>query len=219
MNPRPMDRNIPSRAGSRWPENLAVGIGGVEAREHDGFFDTTLLGTQPQRTCLSYLDGAYRNCLLSAFDSNKKVLYARLDGRIIGRAFLRLTKCRRTSAGGGGLSFADLETGGTSQPEQAEEPVTLFLERPYISGAGPEAKEQAVKALVELAKRKAEELGVLLVLSQDYGVYQPRGFTQTRLHIYISKSKGGAQYLDSLDGEAAVYKEGSYLANRFLIQN
>ena len=216
---RELDRNIPSRAGSRWPENLAVGIGGVEAREHDGFFDTTLLGTQPQRTCLSYLDGAYRNCLLSAFDSNKKVLYARLDGRIIGRAFLRLTKCRWTSAGGGGLSFADLETGGTSQPEQAEEPVTLFLERPYISGAGPEAKEQAVKALVELAKRKAEELGVLLVLSQDYGVYQPRGFTQTRLHIYISKSKGGAQYLDSLDGEAAVSKEGSYLANRFLIQN
>lgn len=96
---------------------------------------------------------------------------------------------------------------------------TLFLERPYISGAGPEAKEQAVQALVGLAKRKAEELGVLLVLSQDYGVYQPRGFTQTRLHVYISKSKGGAQYLDSLDGEAAVSKEGSYLANRFLIQN
>jgi hypothetical protein len=160
-----------------------------------------------------------RFCLLSAFDSNKKVLYARLDGRIIGRAFLRLTKCRRTSAGDGGLYFADLEAGGASQPEQAEEPVTLFLERPYISGAGPEAKEQAVQALVELAKRKAEELGVLLVLSQNYGVYQPLGFTQTRLHIYISKSKGGAQYLDSLDGEAAVSKEGSYLANWFLIQN
>ncbi|WP_304583938.1 hypothetical protein [Acutalibacter muris] len=216
---RELDISIPRGVGSRWPENLAVTFGGVEAREHDGFFDTMLLGTQPQRTCLSYLDGTYRNCLLSAFDSNKKVLYARLEGRIIGRAFLRLTKCRRTSAGGGGLSFADLEAGGTSQPEQTGEQITLFLERPYISGAGPEAKEQAVQALVGLAKRKAEELGVLLVLSQDYGVYQPRGFTQTRLHVYISKSKGGAQYLDSLDGEAAVSKEGSYLANRFLIQN
>lgn len=72
---RELDISIPRGVGSRWPENLAVTLGGVEAREHDGFFDTMLLGTQPQRTCLSYLDGTYRNCLLSAFDSNKKVLY------------------------------------------------------------------------------------------------------------------------------------------------
>ena len=121
-------------------------------------------------------------------------------GRIVGRAFLRLTKCRRTSAGGGSLTFVDLEAGGTGQQER--EQMTLFLERPYISGLGPEAKTQAAQALVELAKRKAEELGILLVLSQDYADYSPQGFTQTRLHIFISKSKGGAQYLDSLDGEA-----------------
>ena len=214
---RELDMNIPSRVKSQWPENLAVTVGGMEAGEHDGFFDTMLLGCQPQRTCLSYLDGMYRKCLLSAFDSNKKVLYARLDGRIVGRAFLRLTKCRRTSAGGGSLTFVDLEAGGTGQQER--EQMTLFLERPYISGLGPEAKTQAAQALVELAKRKAEELGILLVLSQDYADYSPQGFTQTRLHIFISKSKGGAQYLDSLDGEAAVSKEGSYQANRFLIQN
>ena len=44
-----------------------------------------LLGVQPQRMCMSYIDGAYRECLLSAFDSNKKILYAVLNGRIVGR--------------------------------------------------------------------------------------------------------------------------------------
>lgn len=215
---RELDISIPSGVRARWPENLSVTVGGIEAREHDGFFDTMLLGQQPQRTCLSYSDGIYRKCLLSAFDSNKKVLYARQDGRIVGRAFLRLTKCRNTSAEGGSLSFVDLEAGEVGQPEQAGEQITLFLERPYISGVGPEARAQTALALVELAKCKADELGVLLVLSQDYANYRPQGFTQTRLHIFISKSKGGAQYLDSLDGEATVSKEGSYLANRFLIQ-
>ena len=215
---RELDMDIPSRVGSRWPENLAVTVGGIEAREHDGFFDTMLLGQLPQRTCLSYSDGIYRKCLISAFDSNKKVLYARQDGRIVGRAFLRLTKCRKASAESSGLSFVDLEAGEVGQPEQTGEQITLFLERPYISGVGPEARAQTALALVELAKCKADELGVLLVLSQDYANYRPQGFTQTRLHIFISKSKGGAQYLDSLDGEATVSKEGSYLANRFLIQ-
>ena len=74
-----------------------------------------LLGMQPQRTCLAYANGAYNTCLLSAFDSNKKILYATLDGRIVGRAFLRLTKGRLTGAdvpaeeGASGFTFVDLE--------------------------------------------------------------------------------------------------------------
>lgn len=56
-----------------------------------------------------------------------------------------------------------------------------------------------------------------LVLSWDYYSYVPEGFTQTRLNLYISKSKAGCQYLDSLEGQATVDTEGSYRAGRFLV--
>ena len=35
--------------------------------------------------------------------------------------------------------------------------------------------------------------------------------------MYISKSKAGEQYLDSLDGSNTVDKEGSYKKNKFLV--
>jgi single-stranded DNA-binding protein len=67
-------------------------LGGVSDEDDDRMLDTMhdqvyfkLLGVQPQRMCMSYIDGAYRECLLSAFDSNKKILYAVLNGRIVGR--------------------------------------------------------------------------------------------------------------------------------------
>lgn len=40
---------------------------------------------------------------------------------------------------------------------------------------------------------------------------------QTTLHLYISASKAGGQYLDSLGGEAEVSSEGSYKKNTFLL--
>lgn len=216
---RELDAPISNRIRANWPENMSLSENGIEAGEHDGFFSTMLLGTQPQHTCLAYGGGAYRKCLLSAFDSNKKVVYARQNGRIVGRAFLRLTKGRMADQKDSGFSFVDLEDitasrGGNGTGEQ----VVLFLERPYISGVGPEAKAEVVCQMIELAKRKADALGVLLVLSREYAGDKPQGFTQTRLCLYISKSKGGAQYLDSLDGEATVLKEGSYSANTFLVK-
>lgn len=104
---------------------------------------------------------------------------------------------------------------GISHREQ----VTLFLERPYISGVGPEVKAKIQAAFVDLAAQKADELDVMLVLSQDYRDSCGTGFAQTRYDIYISKSKAGKQYLDSLDGEATVTKEGSYKANTFLVRD
>lgn len=74
---RELDSPLTARVKSSWKENMSLVNDGLEAREHDDFFSTMLLGTQPQRTCLSYLDGAYKECLLSAFDSNKKVQIGR----------------------------------------------------------------------------------------------------------------------------------------------
>ena len=51
-----------------------------------------ILGEYPEKTCLSYRDGGYNKCLLACFDSNKKVLYAKINNKIVARAMVRLTK-------------------------------------------------------------------------------------------------------------------------------
>ena len=217
---RELDSPLTARVRSGWKENLSLERDGLEVREHDDFFSTMLLGTQPQRTCLSYENGAYRQCLLSAFDSNKKVLYAVVDGRVAGRAFLRLTKGRLTGADApAAFTFVDLEHINASRAGQTQESLTLFLERPYIAGVGPEVSQNIMRMFVELAERKAGELGTMLVLSGDYRGMDISGYTWTRYAIYISKSKAGAQYLDSLGGQATVDTEGSYESSNFLVRS
>lgn len=221
---RELNAPLTARVKEGWRTNLRMEKDGLEVREHDGFFPTMLLGTQPQRTCMSYIDGQYKECLLSAFDSNKKILYATLNGRVVGRAFLRLTKGRLsgTDAPGeddNGFTFADLEHPASRPARPRErEGLTLFLERPYISGAGPETAQAVMRMFADLAGRKADELDTMLVLSADYRSKVTSGFTWTKYAIYISRSKAGAQYLDSLGGQATVSAEGSYKTNTFLVR-
>lgn len=221
-----LDTTISENVTIGWRRNLSATNGSMEIQEHDDFFSTMLLGEQPYRTCMSYKNGEYSECLLSGFDSNKKVLYATLGGRIVGRAYLRLTKGRlnnhghKTSEDNNGFTFVDLEdiSGSRQETMRIPEYITLFLERPYISGVGPDMAEKVKQMFVDLVKRKADELGTILVLSMDYLDAHAADFTQTRFNIYISKTKAGAQYLDSLDGEATIAVEGSYKANTFLIR-
>ncbi|MBD5169526.1 MAG: transposase [Oscillibacter sp.] len=223
---RELDSPLTARVKTGWRVNLHTGKGGLVVREHDDFFSTMLLGVQPQRTCLAYAGGAYNTCLLSAFDSNKKILYATLDGRVVGRAFLRLTKGRLTGAGApaeegtSGFTFVDLEKVQDTRPARTreKEELTLFLEKPYISGVGPAESEQITRLFIELAERKADELDTMLVLSADYRKRNVSGFTWTQYAVYISKSKAGSQYLDSLGGHAEVSSEGSYSSSSFLVR-
>ena len=219
---RELDSPLTAGIRSGWKVNLSIRSGSLDVREHDDFLSTMLLGIQPQRTCLSYENGAYKQCLLSAFDSNKKILYAVLDGRVVGRAFLRLTKGRLTdsAAASGSFTFVDLEHIKATRPEQQElEGLTLFLERPYISDVGPEVSQNILRMFVELAGRKADELDTMLVLSADYRKECRSGFAWTQYAIYISKSKAGAQYLDSLGGQATVDSEGRYESGNFLVRS
>ncbi len=206
-----------------WKQNLEIAKNGMEVKEFDDFFSTMLLGVQPHRTCMSYQNGEYRKCLLSAFDSNKKVLYVTFRGHIVARAFLRLTKGRLTKAeytGNGKFTFVDLEDVAGSRQENShrEEAVVLFLERPYFGGINAEQETRARNLLIELACKKADELGIMPVLSMSYCDSKAKDFVQTSFNIYISKTKAGAQYLDSLDGQATVDTEGSYKANTFLVR-
>lgn len=220
-----LDYPLGTQAKVKWRENLALVQGYVNVQERDDFFSTMLLGTQPYATCLSYRSGAYCSCLLACFDSNKKVLYAEIGGKIVGRASIRLTKCcvngvpkdRKEPAGK--FSFVDLEEANDPSDERHQgETLALFLERPYISGLNPEEELQVSASFIKLVRQKAEALGAMLVLSLDYREAAKEGFAQTCLHLYISASKASGQYLDSLGGEAEVSSEGSYKKNTFLVE-
>jgi len=221
---RELDLDISEQTAACWKKNTGISQKGITVREHDDFFSTMLLGLQPHRTCLAYDHGAYKKCLLSGFDSNKKVLYAEIDGERVGRAYLRLTKGRMGQADGNAkkaFTFVDVEDVNARQAERASrsEKLTLFLERPYFSGVDEKTKAKINELMIELASRKANTLGAVLVLSNDYHGTRSEGFTYTKFSIYISKTKAGAQYLDSLGGEATVDTEGCYKSNTFLVRN
>ena len=70
---------------------------------------------------------------------------------------------------------------------------------------------------IEVLERKAKKMNALLVLSNYYYLENLKDYISTRYYMYISKSKAGAQYLDSLRGQATVSDEGQYRENNFLI--
>ncbi len=222
---RELDYPLDAQAKAAWTHDLSFTHDGIEIRERDDFFSTMLLGTQPYETCLSYRGGAYCDCLLACFDSNKKVLYAERDGHVVARACVRLTKCcvngtpkdRENPAGK--FSFVDMEAeNGLPEKQHQGERLALFLEHLYSSGLSPEDQLQIKALFVQLVQQKAGMLGALLVLSLDYREAATEGFARTSLYLYISASKAGGQYLDSLGGQAEVSSEGSYKKNTFLVE-
>ena len=75
-----------------WAENLQLQRKEWKIWEEDRFLPVMQIGELPDKTCLSYKTGMYRKCLLSCFDSNKKIIYISYQGKIVLRAILRLTK-------------------------------------------------------------------------------------------------------------------------------
>ena len=79
--------------------------------------------------------------------------------------------------------------------------------------------EKAVNLTAMLVKEKAEKLGARLVLSSSYkNVLENKNYVLTNFYMYISASKNGSQYLDSLGGAAGVSDSGSYSCNTFLLE-
>lgn len=202
-----------------WIENTCRAGSTLVVEERDDFFTTLRIGEIPERTCLSYRSGMHRDCLLSCFDSNKKFLFATQAGHPVGRAMLRLTKGRCKQDGGRKvLEFADLRNGSPAASEHSEEMV-LFLERPYIVGVDGRTKEQIMLEYMKLALNKALEMNARPVFSQDYApVASVLQCVSMPYYLFISNSKGGCQYLDSLGGSSSASSEGSYRSNLFLIQ-
>jgi hypothetical protein len=225
---RELDFPVTENMKQNWMKNRSETSGVLNVWEEDGFIPVMKMGEMPYRTCLSYIDGAYSQCLIANHDSNKKVLYLSLNGKVVLRAALRLTKGTYRDTKNPDdtpqLQFADLTAEGNGQTEtiqeqEEKEQLVLFLEREYISELPETMHKEAFNLMISLLRKKAAELRALLVISSDYRKYVSDEFISAYFSMYISKSKAGEQYLDSLGGSNRVNREGSYERNKFFIDN
>lgn len=118
------------------------------------------------------------------------------------------------------LEFADLtrEEATENKPYiKNKEFLVLFLERYYEAGIPHRLIGDVMKIVFRLMKRKAEQMGALLVMNMEYKTWKPERMVCSDFSMYISKSKAGEQYLDSLNGSNTVDKEGNYEKNKFLV--
>lgn len=215
---------ITEQIESAWIAENCVERGEIRIWEEDRFLPVMQVGETPYETCLSYRTGMYKECLLSCFDSNKKVLYATVAGKLVFRAILRITKGSflNPQITGQHMEFADLskkdKQNKKCQKETGEEMV-LFLERPYWKWCSEEIQKKIVAMAIKMLESKAEKLRARLVISSDYRNYEmdSKRYAKSQYYLYISASKNGKQYLDSLGGEANVSSAGSYKKNLFFV--
>ncbi|WP_336770082.1 hypothetical protein [Bacillus bombysepticus] len=181
----------------------------------DFSYETTLrVGQVPKTTCLHWNNGMYSRCLLSNFDTNKKILVARnKKGYIVARAIIRLTKGSSNEIKDSGkLGFIDIDQVSNNKGVENEE-LVLFLEHCYTSLDKSQINE--VKRLfIELAKEKAETLQTKLIAASTYD--DVLSVVPEKYYIFISYSKNGYQYLDSLGGQSSESNEGKYKLGRVI---
>lgn len=119
------------------------------------------------------------------------------------------------------IEFADMLNPDVEAEERKEE-LVLFLERYYQKGLKELEVFQATQLAITLAEEKSQKLGARFVLSSYYNSVLPTGngkYVSSIYYLYISASKNGKQYLDSLGGTADISSSESYKSNRFYIEN
>lgn len=217
---REIDFEVSEEAEKEWKIDRTFTSKNLVLKEETGLLPVMQIGEIPTYSCISYRSGINSDCLLSCFDSNKKFFFIRKNGQIVFRAMIRLTKgsyvgdrMRKR------IQFADLSGPGKPKEEEGEE-LVLFLERYYEKNLAYEEQDQAVYLAFVAAKEKAKKLGARLVLSCYYqDDVKTKEYIKSNYYLYISKSKNGSQYLDSLYGEASVSDSGDYSSNIFLLEN
>lgn len=214
---REIDHPLDSPTTKLWEENTAVSKNTMSTSEYDDFLHSISIGTMTGDTCMSYRDGVYNECLLSTFDGNKKVLYTRMHGEYAGRSLLRLTKFSDTPENSAGLGFMDV----SDDTQASKEKLVLFLERFYSCGLNDYHELNARKQMIRLAQAKADRMQAKLIVANDYHAaansMEDLKPVKVNGYMYISKSKNGNQYLDSLGGnceEGGYYKNGEFLFTR-----
>lgn len=189
-----------------WISNTSMRKGSYSVGEHDDFVSVMTIGENPVHTCQSYIDGSYKECLLSNFDANKKIIYIERDGVCLGRAILRLTRASAEKVDGDStLEFMDVTRAESDAGSRPLTEVCLFLEKPYIARKVSEEESVALLSVMqELAREKASKMGVSLYCNERYSG------EDVLMYIYVSRSKNGKQYLDSLTGCTSLHDEAAF---------
>ena len=92
------------------------------------------------------------------------------------------------------------------------------MERIYTSRLNDEEVKTAMKLAVSLVTQKAAAIGAIAVLARRYlGCYDRDQYVGSQFYVYISKSKNGWQYLDSLGGAAYTSAKEEYVEHPFLV--
>lgn len=211
-----------------WMRNTKESEGRLSLWEEDGLIPVMKMGSMPYETCLSYSSGRYRQCLLACHDANKKVVYMSYNGTVVLRAAIRLTKGTfqekyQKASGEAHIHFADLAAYDKGIMEKSEitgekEYLTLFLERAYVAGLPEDAEDMAFRMLFRLMQKKAESMNVLFAASVTYQGCLSNEMVPMFYSMYISRSKAGEQYLDSMGGSRCVNSEGSYDRKKYLLE-
>lgn len=195
-----------------WKENSEKQQYGFKVTENTDFESCMKIGAIPTWTCMNYENGQYNECLLSVFDANKKVLYVDKGGKCVARAIMRLTKMSDISVSNS-LSFKDVAE-DTIEGSGSDEKLVIFLERMYFSHLTNAEVIQTGKLLYDFAEEKAMELRAEILIAQDYeDIAEEKHLKKTSTNVYISRSKNGDQYLDSLGGDCE--KGGYYVKGNF----
>lgn len=184
-----------------WKENKQLRMKNIEIKETYDFLTTINIGVYPTKTCMHYEHGAHRRSLLSNFDSNKKIMTAYKDGKLVARAILRLTTGSKDSINQD-LEFVDVTTENANS--KTKENLLLFLERGYYSNINEEEKDLIFKKFVELSYLKAKEIGAKFSGADCYNSFLLKYpiYHKGYFYVTITKSKNETQYLDSFGGES-----------------
>lgn len=79
-------------------------------------------------------------------------------------------------------------------------------------------EETTIQLVEKLVQEKVKKIQTRLVISMSYHGYRAfEDYKCREYYVYISASKNGSQYLDSLGGRAKISAEGTYGKNEFLI--
>lgn len=209
-----------------WKETSKLESGEYKVCDESSFKRIMSMGEVPVRSCMNYRDGMYSYCLLSNFDTTKKILTIHKGGRYVGRAILRLTKMSDVDnvVIEDGLSFIDVDKFNEVSVDKdisegqthCNEKLILFLEKQYTT-LDTKDSLKVYNLMISLLKEKAEKIGATLVVSRSYknlAESSKHEFTCENKYVYITASKNGYQYLDSFDGstsKALCYKNGEVL--------
>lgn len=206
---------IDDELAEKWFKNTKIKEGRFTIKESSDFKTLFEMGEYPVNSCMSFNRGSYNHCLLSIFDSNKKLVTVYDGETLVGRAIVRFTKIKKGNINENGLGFKDIEdevevsNTQTVVDENEMNELGIFIERLYT---GYDSSQRVVMcdAIVSLMKQKAEDLGVKLYLSSSYS-YKGESVYHSSINVFISHSKNGNQYIDSLGGSQDAMSGGRYV--------